>query len=173
MQAQTSENWVEKYLQDHFVKFKYLRHSPKFTSQEVAEAEHMTGHRVAKVIVGMANSTPCLMVLPASYMVDIELARKSTGLSDLRLASEYEIKEYFPDCQVGTVPPLQKWQGVKVYMDPAMRHPGNFIFQAASHSDAILMGFTDWYEIVNPIELDFAHIENTEDTEEPNAQMNH
>jgi len=161
MQVPRNDNWVEKYLQDHFVNFKNLRHAPKFTSQEVAEAEHVSGHRVAKVVVTMANGNPSLLVLPASYKVDLDLARKSTGLSDLRFASEYEIEEYFPDCQVGTVPPLQKWNGVKVYMDPAMRHPGNFVFQAASHSDAILIEFSDWYEIVNPIELEFAKIDDT------------
>jgi Ala-tRNA(Pro) deacylase len=160
MLTPTSENWVKNFLQDHFIKFEYLRHPPKFSSQQLAAAENMTGHRVAKVIVAMANSRPCLLVLPASYLVDIELARKSTGHRDLRFASEHEIADFFPECQIGTVPPLQKWDGVKVYMDPAMRHPGSFIFQAASHSEAIRMSFADWYEIVNPIELDFAKIED-------------
>lgn len=156
MQRAHGENWVEKFLEAHFIKFEEHRHDPKFTTQEVAQAEHITGHRVAKVVVVMSGQQPSLLVLPASYMVDLAKARKATGISDLRFANEYEIEEFFPDCQVGAIPPLPKWKGVKLYMDPSMRHPGNFLFQAANHEQAILMRFSDWYEIVNPIEVDFA-----------------
>lgn len=153
----SSDSWVGKYLEAHFIRFEEHRHNSAFTSQEVAQAEHVSGHRVAKVVVGMSGQTPCLLVLPASCMVDLELARKSTGMSDLRFASEYEIEEYFPDCQVGAIPPLPKWKGVKLYMDPSMRHPGNFLFQAANHENVISMRFSDWYEIVNPIEVNLAY----------------
>ena len=159
MQTQTnksSQNWVEKYLHDNFIKFEEHTHEPKYTTQEVAQAEHISGHRVAKVVVAMSGQTPSLLVLPASYMVDLAMARKSTGINDLRFATEYEIENFFPDCQIGAVPPLPKWSGIKIYMDPSMRHPGNFLFQAASHEQAILMKFSDWYEVANPIEITFA-----------------
>lgn len=156
MQTETRGNWVGKYLQDHYIKFEEHSHTPKYTTQEVAQVEHITGHRVAKVVVAMSGRIPCLLVLPASFMVNINLARKSTGIRDLRFATEYEIEEYFPDCQVGTVPPLPKWKDVKIYMDSAMRHPGNFMFQAATHDQSIIMKFSDWYELVNPIEVLFA-----------------
>lgn len=156
MIAETTGNWVERYLETNFISFQEHVHDPAYTSQEVAQAEHVTGHRLAKVVVAMSGKKPCLLVLPASFMVDLDKARKSTGIHDLRFANEFEIEECFPDCQVGAIPPLPKWKDVKIYMDPSMRHPGTFLFQAADHQHVIQMKFSDWYEVTNPIELEFA-----------------
>ena len=47
--------WVASTLEAEHVPFRIRHHRPVFTAQEVAAAEHVSGHRLAKVVVVMAD----------------------------------------------------------------------------------------------------------------------
>lgn len=153
--------WIKEHLDQQGVKFQEHHHRPAFTMQEVAAAEHVSGYHVAKVVVAIADERPVLLVLPATNQVDLGLAKTSLGFEDLRLASEPEIAKHFPDCEVGAVPPLKHWRGVEICMDRSMAHFGEFLFQAGTHEDAILMEFKDWLKLVEPRTADFARLAPT------------
>jgi Ala-tRNA(Pro) deacylase len=155
--------WIKEHLDKHKVRFQEHHHRPAYTMQEVAAAEHVSGYHVAKVVVAIANDKrPVLLVLPAPNQVDIGLAKTSLGFEELRLATEPEIAKQFPDCEVGAVPPLKHWEGVEICMDRSMAHFGEFLFQAGTHEDAILMQFKDWLKLVEPRAADFARLAPTE-----------
>lgn len=50
--------WTEKMLDQRGVAYQVGHHAEVFTSQDVAEAEHVSGHQVAKVIVVVADDPP-------------------------------------------------------------------------------------------------------------------
>src|SRR5207302_1752890 len=110
-----------------------LHHPEAFTAQEVAQHEHVTGHRVAKVVVVMADGRPVEMVLPASRRVLLDRVKDLLGANEARLATEDEMNRYFTDCEPGAIPALRHWQGVDVIMDEALRGPGDVLFQAGTH----------------------------------------
>lgn len=56
----------------------------------------------------------------------------------------------FDDCDVGAIPPLVHWRGVKVLLDEALAGPGEILFQAGTHEDAIRLSFNDWLAVVKP-----------------------
>jgi Ala-tRNA(Pro) deacylase len=152
--------WVRQMLQRRGIPFTEVHHPPAFTAQQVAQREHVSGHRVAKVVVVMADGWPVELILPATRLVDLDRARTVLGAAEVRLASEMEMQQYFSDCEVGAIPPLRHWQGVPVLMDRALKVEGEVLFQAGTHEDAVRVNFRDWYELVQPQVATFSEPEH-------------
>jgi Ala-tRNA(Pro) deacylase len=132
------------------IPFEELHHPEVYTTQEVAQREHVSGHRVAKVVVVMVDGRPVELILPASRHVNLDRVRTVLHAHDLRLATEAEMERYFRDCEVGAIPALRHWKDVDVLMDRSLNVEGNILFQAGTHADAVRLNFRDWYEMVNP-----------------------
>jgi Ala-tRNA(Pro) deacylase len=143
-------HWIRKMLELRGVPYLELSHPAAYTAQELAQREHFTGHRVAKVVVVMADDRPVELVLPASRHVNLERVREVLGAGEVRLATEMEMERFFTDCELGAVPPLRHWEGVPVLMDRALTVEGDILFQAGTHDTAIRLRFRDWYDLVNP-----------------------
>lgn len=142
--------WVQHELEQSGVPFRELHHDEAYTAQAVAEREHVSGHRVAKVVVVIADGRAVELVLPASRRVDLCLVRDRLGAGEVRLATEAELQQRFADCEIGAIPPLRHWRDVEVIMDASLRVDGDILFQAGTHCDAVRMGFNDWFHIVDP-----------------------
>jgi Ala-tRNA(Pro) deacylase len=150
--------WVKDMLQEQGLSYEELHHPEAYTAQTVAQQEHVTGHRVAKVVVVVADGRPVELILPASRQVDLERVRDILGASDVRLATEQELQEFFPDCEVGAMPALRHWLGVDLLMDSSMQVNGDIVLQAGTHCDALRMRFDDWFRLVNPRVGDFSDL---------------
>jgi Ala-tRNA(Pro) deacylase len=142
--------WVRNMLQERGVPFQELHHDDAYTSQRVAQREHVSGHRVAKTVIAIVDGQPVELVLPASRCVLTERVREILKAHDVRLATEAEIERHFPDCEPGATPPLRHWKNVEVLMDEAMKVEGEILFQAGTHTDAVRLRFDDWFKIVKP-----------------------
>ena len=142
--------WIRKMLERRGIAFEELHHLEVYTAQEVAQREHVSGHRLAKVVVVMADGHPVELVLPASRHVNLDRLRTVIHAHELRLATEAELEKFFTDCEVGAIPPLRHWKDVAVLMDRSLNVEGDFLFQAGTHADAVRLNFRDWYEMVNP-----------------------
>lgn len=140
--------WIRKMLGG--IPFQEMHHTEAYTAQDVAHAEHFSGHRVAKVVVAMADDRPLELVIPASRKVQLDRLSQAIGAKNVRLASEPEIEKFFTDCEVGAIPPLRHWKDVDVLMDPSMKVDGDIIFQAGTHEEAVRLNFKDWFELVQP-----------------------
>jgi Ala-tRNA(Pro) deacylase len=132
------------------IPFEEMHHPEVYTAQEVAQREHVSGHRVAKVVVVMADGRPVELILPASRHANLDRVRTVLHAHEIRLATEAEMERYFTDCEVGAIPALRHWKDVDVLMDPSLNVEGHILFQAGTHADAVRLNFRDWYELVNP-----------------------
>lgn len=149
--------WITDELDHEHVDYRVRHHRPRFTAQEVAAEEHVSGHRMAKVVVVKADERLAFIVLPASQRVDLDAVRQSLGCHTCRLASEQEIAEHFHDCEVGAIPPLRHWRDVPILADQRLMQPdAMIIFQAGTHEDAIEIRCDDWKRIAQPREGGFA-----------------
>src|SRR5262245_56106286 len=142
--------WIQKMLELRGIPFQELHHPEAFTAQQVAQREHVSGHRVAKVVVVLADGRPVELILPASRHIDLDRLRIVLHAQDVRLATEPEMEKFFTDCEVGAIPALRHWKDVEVLMDQSLKVEGDILFQAGTHADAIRLSFRDWYEMVNP-----------------------
>lgn len=131
------------------IRFEELHHADTDTAQDLAQREHFTGHRVAKVVVVFADDKPVELVLPASRRVSLARVRKILGAEDARLASEAEMTALFTGCEPGAVAPV-RYSDIPVLMDRSLKVEGPILFQAGTHHDALRLDFADWYEMVHP-----------------------
>ena len=143
--------WIASTLEAEHVPFRIRHHRPCFTAQEVAAAEHVSGHRLAKVVAVMADEEMVFVVLPASRRLDLRAVSKSLSCGHCRLATEQEMAERFPDCEVGAIPPLPHAGGVTILADKRLAETdGPLVFQAGTHEDAIELSPADWQRIAHP-----------------------
>lgn len=142
--------WIKGMLDRRGIAYDERHHRVEFTAQEVAQREHVTGRRVAKVVVIIADGRPVELILPASRRVVLGRVKDLLGAKEARLASEAEMDRIFTDCETGAIPPLRHWKDVEVLMDASMPGSGDLVFQAGTHEDVIRLGFRDWFELVKP-----------------------
>ena len=140
--------WVKERLKGS--PFEELHHRRAVTAQDLAHNEHVSGHRVAKVVVMFGDGKPLVLVLPASHRVDMRLLRLVAGVKDLRMAEEGDLIRLYPECELGAEPPLSPEDWVPVWMDSAMRVDGDIVFNAGTHTDAVRMPFDQWFRRVKP-----------------------
>lgn len=125
-------------------------HRETFTSQEVAQASHLSGRSVAKVVVLRDETRDFLMaVLPASEHVEIEALRRITGRDQLEIAGEEDLRRLFPDCELGAMPPFGNLYGLPMYVDPCLREH-DIWFQAGNHHEIARMSFESYSRLARP-----------------------
>jgi Ala-tRNA(Pro) deacylase len=142
--------WARDWLKARGVPYQELHHRGAYTAQEMAQQEHISGHQVAKVVLMMVDDQPVELILPATRRVVPERVREALGARTVRFATEEEMARELGDCEVGAVPPLRHWLGVGMVMDKTMRVPGDIVFQAGTHTDALRVPFNDWFKVVWP-----------------------
>src|SRR5437764_15303188 len=101
--------WIREELDRRGVTYEETHHPEVYTAQEVAQAEHISGDRVAKVVCVMADGRPVELVLPASRRVCLDWVKNLLGADELRLATEEELARHFTDCELGAIPALRHW----------------------------------------------------------------
>jgi Ala-tRNA(Pro) deacylase len=141
---------LKQYLDDHNVPYITITHSQAFTAQQVAASTHIPGKEMVKTVMVKMNSKMAMAILPASYHVDFHLLREITGEENVRLASESEFKDMFPDCEVGAMPPFGNLYGMDVYAAESLTQDEEIAFNAGTHTEIIRMSYKDFEELVKP-----------------------
>jgi Ala-tRNA(Pro) deacylase len=131
-------------------------HSLAYTAREVASAEHSPAREVAKTVIYLSEHGYGMAVLPADSVVDLEQLRQGLGMARLRLATESELGELFPSCELGAMPPFGNLFGLPVYVDGRLTGEEMILFNAGTHRDTIHMRFRDFQRLVNPTIVTFA-----------------
>lgn len=147
---------LQQYLEKSKVWYEVRHHPPTMTAEELAQRENVNGHQVAKVVVMKEDDQYYMLVLPASYFVDIREARRQTGHSNLHFAAESELKQVFPDCELGAMPPMGNLYNMPIYAERDLMEDEEIEFNAGSHEDAVRMKYLDWERLTHPQVLHFA-----------------
>jgi Ala-tRNA(Pro) deacylase len=153
--------WIKSMLERRGVSYEESHHRVVFTAQEVAQREHISGHRLAKVVVVLADGRPVELVLPASRRAVLDKVKELLGAARVRLASEAEMSTIFTDCETGAIPPLRHWKDVAVLVDASMPSHGDLVFQAGTHEDVIRLNCQDWLRLVRPLVASFTESEHS------------
>ena len=147
---------LEEFLELNEAFYKHSVHPPAFTAREVASAEHLPPREVAKVVIVVAENGYQMVVLPASMAVDLTELRADLGVAHARLATEHEIGDLFPDCELGAMPPFGNLYDMPVYADSGLALDEWIAFNAGTHRDVVHMRFADFKRLVRPVILPLA-----------------
>jgi Ala-tRNA(Pro) deacylase len=141
---------LKAFLDEHKVKYHVLSHHERFTSSEIAQALHVPGQELAKVVMVKADGALVMAVVTANDRVDLASLKGVTGASDARLATEGDFEGTFPDCEVGAMPPFGNLYDVKVFADEALAKDEEIVFEAGNHKEAVKLTFEDFNRLVKP-----------------------
>src|SRR3990167_9209325 len=101
-------------LDSHHIKYVIINHAPAYTAQQVAQSAHISGREMAKSVILKVDGKIWMYVLPASTKIDFIALKKQLHAKNIELASEFEFKNLFPDCEIGAMPPFGNLFGVDV-----------------------------------------------------------
>ncbi len=141
---------LKEFLDSHGVKYVSIRHSPAFTAQEIAASAHVPGRELAKTVVAEADGRMVMAVLPASHRVVLDFLQDATGAKSVRLASERDFRDRFPDCDIGAMPPFGNLYGMDVFVSESLTEDEEIAFNAGSHTELIRLGYADYAKLVQP-----------------------
>lgn len=147
---------LEKYLRDQGVRFETMTHPVAYTAQEVAAAQHVSGRRLAKVVIANADGQLVMLVLPASFRVELSKLRSVLKAKKVHLAREEEFDGTFTDCEVGAMPPFGNLYDLPMYVDQSLAGVGEMVFKVGSHATSMKVRFSDYKRLVKPQIADFA-----------------
>lgn len=141
---------LSEYLDSQQVRYQFHTHAPAYTAQGLAHIEHVSGKELAKVVMVMVDGRIVMSVLPASHRLDLDKFAELQQAQSVRLATEDEFRDVFPDCELGAMPPFGNLYHLDVWVDSVLRSHATIVFNAGSHVETILMNFSDFERLVNP-----------------------
>ncbi|MEP6959698.1 MAG: YbaK/EbsC family protein, partial [Nitrospirota bacterium] len=121
---------LKAYLDREWVHYDVLPHPEAFHAAEIAHALHTPEKEMAKVVIVKVQERFVMTVLPASWNVNLPRLRTVLATPQVRLATEEEIKDMFPDCELGAMPPFGNLYGLPVYVDQSLTEDEEIVFQA-------------------------------------------
>jgi Ala-tRNA(Pro) deacylase len=139
------------YLQKNKVVYSHSIHSPAQTAWGVAHAERVPPRELAKTVVYFGNSGFGMAVLPADEFVEFSELRRLLGLSFIRLATEAELAELFPYCDLGAMPPFGNLFEMPVLLDISLAVRDFIAFNAGTHRDVVRLSVKDFERLVKPL----------------------
>lgn len=147
---------VRRFLDDQGIAYELFAHREAFTAQEVAQASHVPGLQLAKVLVIRDGAgAHMLAVLPAPCRVDLHALEEASGRRKLALATETEASALFPDCERGAFPPFGNLYSLPVYVDRCFHEHEALVFQPGNHHEAVRMRFEDFERVTVPVMGEF------------------
>jgi len=149
---------IVELLRDAAVPYEVIHHGTDYTAQRTAQDTHTPGRQFAKTVLLKIDGTFALAILPAPRVVDLEVIQQALGASEVRLASEPEIAERFPECEVGALPPFGPLFDVAVFVNLDLHDDELVTFTAGTHQDSIRMRCGDLKRLAGAAPLLFAQV---------------
>jgi Ala-tRNA(Pro) deacylase len=135
-----------------------IHHPVAYTAQATAKAGHVPSGRMAKVVCLRDDEGDWLMaVIPASMRLDLDALQLLSHRRALRIASEGELRQRFPDCETGAIPPFALLHQVPVYMDDDFDDDADVFVEDGTHDGLVGMKVPDYIRLATPIVGHIAH----------------
>jgi Ala-tRNA(Pro) deacylase len=141
---------ITDFLDSHQVWYQHCTHSPAYTAQGLAHVQHVSGKELAKVVMVVADGRMVMAVLPGSHRIELDRLAQLMKAHSIRLATEDEFKDVFPDCELGAMSPFGNLYHLDVWVDAALQGRQSILFNAGTHVETIQMSFTDFERLVTP-----------------------
>ena len=143
---------LKSYLNEQGAAYKVHKHPAAFTSQEIAEAQHIPGEQLLKAVIIRSDTKGSFImcVITSNQLIDFSKLAKHVGTTDLELANEEEVGALFPDYELGAEPPFGNLYGLKVIADPKIQENMKVFINGGTHTDLIEIATEDYISLAQP-----------------------
>jgi Ala-tRNA(Pro) deacylase len=154
-----------RYLDSNKVEYRVKEHAPAYSAHDVAVSTLVSERELAKAILVSVDGRFWMTVLRTDHRVNTQMIKRAFGAKQVHLAHEEDLESFFPDCQIGAMPPLGNLYGLPVMVDESLAEDEEIVFNACTHTRVIRMKFKDFKELVKPVILQFAESPFTREME--------
>lgn len=134
---------IDSYLREHNLRFEHFIHGRTIPAQRLAAAEHVSGSRVAKVVVLSVEGRLALAVIPAPARFNAPALAEVLGARKVEIVPESSFVDRFWPCEAGAEPPLSLF-GVPIFVDAELARQPRVLMRGGTHEDAIVLDTDDW-----------------------------
>lgn len=138
------------FLNKNKIRYVTIKHSPAYTSQEIAEMAHISAKEIAKTVIVKVDDELVMVVLPAHLKVNFNQLKDLTKAKKVELANEVDFQDRFPDCELGAMPPFGNLFKMAVYVLYDLTKDKEIAFNAGTHSELIKMAYKNFETLVHP-----------------------
>ncbi len=141
---------LKEFLDTHDKKYVVVNHSQAYTAQEIAASAHIPGKDMAKTVIMKIDGDLKMVVLPSTHQVGFEQIKDALGAESVKLASEKEFENLFPDCEIGAMPPFGNLYDMDTIVAESLTEDEEIAFNAGTHKELVKLPYRDFEELVNP-----------------------
>jgi Ala-tRNA(Pro) deacylase len=134
---------ISTYLRQHNLRYEHFTHGRAITAQRLAAAEHVSGARVAKVVVVAIDGKQALAIVSALDLVNVDVLRSALDAHEVHLVPEPRFIDRFKPCEAGAEPALSLF-GLPMYIDAELARQPRILMRAGTHEDAIELDTDEW-----------------------------
>lgn len=127
---------LQKFLAQHGIAYEVLPHPYTATSMNTASAARVPSDKLAKPVILEDEQGYIMAVIPANRHVKIGEIRHMLH-RNMGLATEAELQQLFPDCELGAVPPIGQAYGMETIIDDSLIKASDIYFEAGDHEDVV------------------------------------
>ena len=144
---------IKKYLEDHHISYESIPHAAAYSSAQIAQAAHIPGHKLAKVVMVKLDGKLTMVALPAHAHLDLHRLKIQSGAKQIQLASELEFSHEITDCDPGAMPPFGEHYHMDVWMAESLQHQDWVACNAGTHTDLLKIKAADLLKLIHPKSL--------------------
>lgn len=141
---------LQEYLNQNQVKYTSIAHPIAYSTREISHLCHVPEHQLAKTVMLNVGHKMVMVVLPARYILDFDMLKKSLHENEVSLASESDFNKVFADCELGAMPPFGNLYNIDVYVEKSLANNREIVFNAGTHTEVIKLQYSDFVKLVNP-----------------------
>ena len=142
---------LHRLLDANHVDYQTIHHPTSYSAQQTAAVAHVPGRELAKAVIVHIDGALAMVVQNASGMVPLGRVKAAAGARDVHLANEQEFRDWFPDCDLGAMPPFGNLYGMEVFVTEALTHDDEIAFNAGTHTELIKLRYADFARLAHPI----------------------
>ena len=147
---------VAVYLDKSKFSFAQIEHDKVYTAKGLAAKLHCSQDSLVKNILVRMDGELAMVLLPASEKIDVQALRAETNIHNLKLLSEREIEEEFPDYDLGEIPPFANLLNCKIYLSDHLLRSETLYFNVGTYTDAIACKTKDYIQLEHPKIVNFS-----------------
>ncbi len=133
---------IEEHLRTHHQGYEHHHHTVAMSAQALAQAEHVSGHRVAKPVVVRVGGRRAMAVVSAADRVRLSVLEEATG-APVDLVPEHEMTTWFSSCEIGAEPPFAVF-GLPIFVDAQLLQEKRLVMPAGTYEDAVIVDTDEW-----------------------------
>jgi Ala-tRNA(Pro) deacylase len=142
---------VSHFLREAGIAHDIVEHPPTYSAVQEARAVHEEPRHTAKTLLLHDREGWRLAVIPANRRLDMAKARRLLGgTTHLRLATEEEMRQVFPEFDVGALPPVGGQLPLPEAVDVRLIYRDRVLCAGGDHRHAVRLDPRDLVRVSEP-----------------------